>query len=161
MYSYGDLPMQAVNSVNFYGYNSESTGSIAKQPTAKVPYQKSWAMESTGSIGFNPTEADIKELEKYNDSINFRSQAYMAEPKKEKNTLAKTLGVLALLTVGVIGGLGYAHKSGAFDKLGEGWLKKALGWLEPAGKKCRGWCSTVKTKGNECIKWVKGLFNKK
>ena len=153
--------MSYVNGISFYGQTAESVGSIAKQRNLANLNNNVCDYESAGSIAHSSENTDIEQLKNYNDSISFGAHDCIVESQKEKNSTLKTLAYLSLLAIGVIGGLGYAHKSGTFEKLNEGWLKKTIGWLEPAGKTCRGWCSYVKTKGNNCIDWIKGLINKK
>lgn len=125
--------MTSINCVNFRGHGSESTGSIAHRN--------------------NPTECPT-----CGGKISFKG--YDSYEKEGTSTLGVVAG-LALLTAGVIGGLGYAHKAKAFDKLGEGWMKKTIGKLEPAGKKCHEWCSTTKTKGTELWTTIKDKFSSK
>ena len=124
----------SVSCVNFRGHGTESTGSIAHRNNPKPC----------------PT---------CGQEINFRGRNDYGEEKG-----MSTGGILATvvgLTATAIIGLGYAHKAKAFDKLGEGWVKKTIGKLEPAGKKCHEWCSTAKTKGTEYWDKLKNMFSKK
>ena len=129
--------MNRINSLSFYGHGSESTGSIAHRN--------------------NPTQ-EPKQCPTCGNHINF--WGYDSYEKEGSSTLG-TIATVALLTAGVIGGLGYAHKAKAFEKLGEGWMKKTVGKLEPAGKKCHEWCSLAKTKGSELWTKISGFFSKK
>ena len=123
-----------------------------------VNFRGSGAAETTGSIGHknNP-----KECPTCGKPISFKGYDSFEKEDKKGISTAAVIGSLAVLTAATIGGLGYAHKAGWFEKLGEGWMKKTIGKLEPAGKKCRGWCSTIKTKGNEYWVKVKDFFSSK
>lgn len=125
--------MNNINCVSFRGHGTESTGSLAnKEKPNNCP-----------TCG-NP--------------ISFRGSDDRFE--KEGTSAGKVIGGIALLTLVGIAGLGYAHKAEAFKKLGDGWMKKTIGKLEPAGQKCHEWCTKAKTKGTECWNKFKGIFSK-
>ncbi len=126
--------MTSINCVSFRGHGTETTGSIAHRN--------------------NPTECPT-----CGGKVNFRGGYDRYE--KEGPSALGVITTVALLTAGVIGGLGYAHKAEAFKKLGDGWIKKTVGKLEPAAKKCHEWCSTTKTKGTELWTKVKDKFSSK
>ena len=121
--------LSSVNMISFRGSGSETAGSVA--------------------YGNNS-------LEKL-QSPNFKGQdVYYLENETKKSP--SMMGILlGGLTIGAlaVGGFGYAHKTGFFQKAE--WLKK----LEPAGKKCHEWCGTVKTKSIELWDKVKNFFSKK
>ena len=132
--------MSTINCVSFRGHGSETTGSIAHRNNPTCP--------NCGT-----------ECPTCSDKINFKGRNDTYE--KEGPSVLGIVATAALLAVGVIGGLGYAHKAKAFDKLGEGWMKKTIGKLEPAGKKCHEWCATAKTKSTELWTKVKDIFSSK
>ena len=126
--------MSGINCVSFRGHGSESTGSIAyRNKPAQCP-----------TCGGN---------------VNFRGQ-YNYEEKKGTSTLG-IIGGLAALTATAIIGLGYAHKTGAFNKLKDGRDKDMLIKLKPASEKCHSWCSSVKTQGNKLWDKTKSMFSNK
>ena len=126
--------MYNVSCVNFRGHGSESTGSIAHRN--------------------NPAPKDCPTS---GDTINFRGRADSFE-KKGPSTGTVILTLAGLTAAGIIG-LGYAHKVKAFDKLKDGWMKKTIGKLEPAGEKCHEWCATAKTKSTELWAKIKDKFS--
>ena len=129
--------MSTINNVGNLGlYANESAGSIAQNP--KVKYEKPPVTEPQG------------------DTVSFRGKA----KDEKKGGFFKTLVGLAALAGVVIGGAGYAHKAGALNKLGDGWIKNVLKKAEPMMKKCYEWCHFVKSKGIEALDWVKGKFHK-
>ncbi len=132
--------MTSMNCVSFHGHGSESTGSIAHKN--------------------NPTQ-EPKQCPTCGGSVSFRGRNDYDSFEKEGPSALGIIAGVALLTAGVIGGLGYAHKAKAFEKLGEGWMKKTIGKLEPAGKKCHEWCSTAKTKSTDLWTKVKDKFSSK
>ena len=125
--------INAVNCVSFHGHGSESTGSIAHRN--------------------NPSQCPT-----CGSKISFRGYD---EPEKKGVSTGGILGGLVAVTAATIIGLGYAHKAGGFNKLGDGWMKKTIGKLEPAGKKCHEWCATIKNKSSECWTKIKGWFSPK
>ena len=110
-----------------------------------VSFRGNGAAETTGSLGHKNNPKDCPTCGK---PISFKGYDNFEKENTGVSTAA-VIGGLAVLTAAVIGGLGYAHKAGAFEKLGEGWMKKTVGKLEPAGKKCHEWCTTIKTKSGE------------
>lgn len=139
--------MTSVAYVNFRGNGSESTGSIAhsKNPTECPTCGTNCGGTCEGKVNFRG-----------NNDYDYY------EPQKKKGT--STLGVVATLagiSIAGIVGLGYAHKANALSKLKDGKVKDMLSKLEPAGKKCHEWCSTVKTKGSELMDKVKNMFSSK
>lgn len=137
------------NLLSFRGSGSESAGSIAYRNNS-VP-SKGYGAETAGSVAYGNNS-----LEKL-QSPNFKGQGvyYLEnETKKSPSMMGILLGGLTIGALAV-GGLGYAHKTGFFQKAE--WLKK----LEPAGKKCHEWCTTVKTKSIELWDKVKNFFSKK
>lgn len=132
--------MTGLNCVNFRGQGSETTGSIAHRNNPTCPTCGTECSTCSGKINFKG--------------------GYDSYEKEGPSALG-VIGGIALLTAAVIGGLGYAHKAKAFDKLGEGWMKKTIGKLEPAGKKCYEWCMTTKTKTTELWTKVKDKFSSK
>lgn len=137
--------MNSISLVNFRGSGSESTGSVAyKNNTTECPTCGTTSCEGTceGKVNF-----------KGNDSF---------ENSNKKGI--STLGAMAIITgiaAASIVGLGYAHKTNALSKLKDGKMKDMLTKLEPAGKKCHEWCSTVKTKSSECVNKIKNFFSSK
>lgn len=125
--------ISGVNCVSFRGHGTETTGSIAKRN--------------------QPVECPTC------GRVNFKGSEY-GEEKKKGAKKAGVIGGLVALTAASIIGLGYAHKTKCFEKLGEGWKKTAFGWLEPAGKKCHEWCALGKRKTRLGWQTVKGWFGK-
>lgn len=125
--------MSTLNCVSFRGHGSESTGSIAHRN--------------------NPTQCPT-----CGGQVNFRGS-----DKYEKNgpSAGGVILTLAGITAAGIIGLGYAHKAEVFTKLKDGWMKKTIGKLEPAGQKCHEWCTTAKTKTTELWTKVKDKFSSK
>ena len=156
------IPEQGTDSVKFRGSGTETTGSIAQNnPPINIPEQQPDTIcfhgsgsESTGSIAHrnNPCPTCGK------DTVSFKANEEVE--KKGVSTWGVIGGILAVTAL-TIGGLGYAHKSKAFEKLGDGWMKKTIGKLEPAGAKCHEWCSTVKNKSSEYWAKFKGWFSSK
>ena len=154
----------SVNCVSFRGHGTESTGSIAKR---NVPEEtkdstsvnfRGHGTESTGSIANTPTSTVCSGCGK---PVNFRGGGYDTYESSNGSSLGKTVGTLAFLTLAGGLGLAYMHKAGGFAKLEKDWMKKTIGKLEPAGKKCHEWCSTAKTKGSEAWAKVKDKFGGK
>lgn len=152
-----------MNCVSFCGHGSETTGAIAHKNnpnpapvTEKTVGFRGHGTETTGAIGNknNPTECPT-----CGGKINFKG-GYDSYEKEGPSTLGVIAGI-ALVAAGIIGGLGYAHKAKAFDKLGEGWVKKTVGKLEPAGKKCHEWCTSVKNESTKLWTKVKDTFSSK
>ena len=146
--------ISAVNSINFRGGGSESLGSTG--------YTKGGS-ETSGSIGnnnriANPISIYSKSLNKSpNDLVSFQGR----DNSEKKFPTGKVIFGVAGLAAATILSLGYAHKSGAFNKIEKEWLQKTLGKLKPAGKKCYQWCSTVKTKGSELWTKFTNIFKSK
>ena len=147
------------NKVNFRGSGAETAGSIANKPlsqpeTDTVQFRGSGA-ETAGSIAHTdkPTECP-----NCGTAVNFKG----SDKKDSKTkTIIGIAGSLVGLTIATVIGLGYAHKSGAFKNLSDGWMKKALGWLETPASKCHGWCSFAKKTATGWWERFKGFFHKK
>lgn len=136
--------MNSVNFVNFRGSGTESTGSIAyKNNVTECP-----------TCGTNcEGTCDGK--------VNFKGyDSFESSNKKGTSTLG-VISTLAGITIAGILGLGYAHKTNALSKLKDGKVKDMLSKLQPAGEKCHSWCSTIKTKGSDCIDKIKNFFSSK
>ena len=118
--------LSSVNMISFRGSGSETAGSIAYRNNSleQSPAFRGSGSETAGSIAYRNNS-----LEK-SQSPNFKGQgAYYLENETKKSP--SMMGILlGGLTIGAlaIGGLGYAHKTGFFQKAE--WLKK----LEPAGE---------------------------
>ncbi len=149
--------------INFRGNGSESTGSIAytrnnkpEQPveTDTVNFHGNGS-ESTGSIAHKdkPTECP-----NCGTQLSFKGK-YNNEDKKGVSAVG-VIASLAALTAATIIGLGYAHKTGQFTKLGDNWFGQAMKKLEPAGQKCHEWCGAVKKTGLEWWGKLKGSSKK-
>ena len=91
-------------------------------------------------------------------STNFKAQADSYNGKTKKSHPGRTIfGLLAVAAL-AIAGLGYSHKAGWVNKLGEGKFKN---FTEKVTDKCHKWCASVK---NTCLNgWekVKNFFTKK
>lgn len=139
--------MTCINSINFRGSGSESTGSIAhnNNPTECPTCGTNCGNACEGKVSFRGS----------ND------YDYYENSQKKKTSTLGVVATLAGITIAGIAGLGYAHKTNALNKLKDGKVKNLLAKLEPAGEKCHEWCSTVKTKSSELIDKVKNLFSSK
>lgn len=181
--------MTAINPISFRGGGTESAGSIAyRNITPETPVEENkvnfrgGGTETAGSMANKP----ISQPE--TDTVQFRgggtetagSVAHADEPSEcpncgkpvsfkgrnnnDDNKTAKVVGViggLVALTAATIIALGYAHKTGSFTKLGDGWFGKAVKKLEPAGQKCHDWCAITKKTGLEYWEKCKGFFSSK
>jgi len=128
----------SINCVSFRGHGSETTGSVAHRNNPNP----------------NPCPTCGK-------PINFKGSDTFVREEKSGVSTAGVIGGLVALTAATIIGLGYAHKTNAFSKLKEGWMKDTIGKLEPASKKCHEWCTTAKTKSTECWNKIKDFFSSK
>lgn len=133
--------MDYINSIAFRG-GTETAGSSARK---------------VRSVNTNTCPDDKQGC----DTVNFRGNEYAyygEEPKKKSSPLlAITLGIAGVL--GIIGGLGYAHKSGAIAKLKEGAFRDKF--AEPVTNKCHEWCAWAKKTGKTGWEKIKGIFDKK
>ena len=116
--------------VNFYGL--DSAGSIAKRnnrggETAGSVSKRNVLYETTGSVGICPTSTDNK------DTVNFKAKNNNSEGSSFMTKVLFFAGATAL----IIGGLGYAHKSGWINKLGDGKIKN---WSNKIAEPCHKWC---------------------
>ena len=91
--------MTNINCVSLKGPGSESTGSIAHRNNPTCPTCGNECSTCSGAVSFHGR-----------DSFE----------KKDGPSALGVIGTIALVTAGVIGGLGYAHKADAFKKLGDG-----------------------------------------
>ena len=122
--------------VNFYGL--DSAGSIAKRnsrggETAGSVSKRNILYETTGSVGVY-SKPESEELEKY--KVYFKGH----DDSKNTSFVTKAL-IFAGATALIIGGLGYAHKSGWINKLGDGKIKD---WSNKIAEPCHKWCGSVK-----------------
>ena len=135
------------NMLSFRGTgSSESAGSIANRENI-ISFQGPGSTESAGSIGYGNKMADSKPI-KFNGYDDYYKE-------EKKTSYVGILAGIAAFTALAIGGLGYAHKSGVFNK------ENFLGKLKPVGEKCHDWCKVVKTKSVELWNKVKDSFSGK
>lgn len=119
--------------------------------------------ESTGSVGYT-NNVNLRNTEQPtpqmpSDSVNFRGYDEYGQKKKSK-AVPIIIGTLALAAA-AIGGMGYAGKVKALDKLKDGKIKDLLLKTEPMLNKCHEWCSAVKKFGVDSWDKVKGWFGNK
>ena len=153
-----EIPANQSNT-NFRGSGAESTGSMAnnplQQPEKDIVQFRGAGTETTGSIAHSDKPVECPNC---GTTVNFKGS------DKKDNKTAKILGVIGglvgLTAAGIIA-LGYAHKTGKFANLGEGWFAKNLKRLEPAGKKCHDWCAVVKQFGLDCWNRLKNIGSSK
>ena len=88
--------MSTINCVSFRGHGTESTGSIAHKNNPTCP--------NCGT-----------ECPTCSDKVSFRGRDRY--DKKDGPSAIGIISATALIAAGIIGGLGYAHKAKAFDKL--------------------------------------------
>ncbi len=131
--------MTYINSIGFRGGSSECAGSAARKMRNNV----------------NTCPDDKQGC----DTVNFRGNEYSygGEEVKKKSPLL-TIGLMLLGAAGIIGGLGYAHKSGSIAKLKDGAFKEKF--AEPVTNKCHEWCAWAKKTGKEGWDKVKNIFHK-
>jgi len=121
-------------------------------------------MTTVGNVNFCGTQANQYNQPNYSTpqltSTNFKAKKAEADTyngKTKKSHPLNGLVKLAIATGVIIGGLGYTHKAGWVNKLGEG---KVSNWVKSATKKCHEWCSWTKGKGTEGWEWVKTKLSK-
>lgn len=119
-------------------------------------------MTTISSINFCGTPVEQPVQVQYGTSqvtnTNFKAQADTYNGKTKKSHPGRTFFGLVALAALAIAGMGYSHKAGWVNKLGEGKFKN---FSETVTNKCHEWCAW--TKGT-CVKgWdkVKNLFTKK
>ncbi len=121
--------------------------------------------ETAGSVAYLSRKCNDCPTEKPCE-LGFRgADTFEGSKKKKSGSLLTTAVFLAGLGALAVGGLGYAHKTGAIAKLfpntTKEWLKKSRDYLGVAAQKCYQWCSTVKSTGKKWIETVTGWFGKK
>ena len=155
-----------ISPISFCGSGCESAGSIAYRKQAPVPTStttlpndtvnfRGSGSETTGSIGHKDKPTECPEC---GTVVNFKGHS---NGDKKGASAAGVIGGLVALTAATIIGLGFAHKKGAFQNLGEGWKKTVLGWLEKPASMCHDWCSFAKTKVTGWWENFKGFFSSK
>ena len=125
-----------MNNVTFMG--GETTGSIAKRQLNTAPR--------------NEVPRQIETLEQ--DTVNFRGH----EDKEKKSSTLGKIAILATTAALIFGGLGYAHKAGWVEKLGEGKIKD---FVNTVTEPCHDGCRKIKGWTNDGWTWVKNLFGGK
>lgn len=136
-----------MNNVSFHG---ESAGSIGY--LNKLSSHDGESAGSVGKVANTQGGATLVQAPEC-DTVNFRGR----EEKKQSSVLGKIISLAA--TVGVaIGGLAYAHKSGAIAKLKDGNIKK---YLAKAGETCYDWCNNTKDYAEKYYNKIKDYISKK
>lgn len=128
-------------------FRGETAGSISKKSTKN--------RETTGSVAYKKSNSVFKNEPFPNDTINFQANNY-----KKKDSSSTFINIAALLgaTAIIIGGLGYAHKTGCINKIKNKTIKD---FVNKIAKPCHKWCGSLKQCTVKLWNNIKNCFSKK
>lgn len=117
--------------VSFMG--GETTGSVGKRNINHVSF---YGGETAGSVGKRNLEPQVQITTPGKDTVNFRGRDY----DEESSTMGTFLGFIGAAAL-IIGGLGYAHKSGVIGKIKNA---KIQNFANKISEPCHNLCSKIK-----------------
>lgn len=122
----------AMTYVSFRG--GETAGSVGKRNINHVSF---YGGETAGSVGKRNLEPEIQITTPEKDTVNFKGRNY-DEGSSTGSTILGFIGAAAL----IVGGLGYAHKTGLTGKIKN---VKIQEYAEKIAEPCYNLCSKIKS----------------